>query len=223
MFPKWEFDVEDTPAENIIKLMFVKKPWKWTMDCWKVTGTWVNTKPAVVTPAKKKVVKEDSPRPQKKARKEASEEANEEAAAVASEEADAEASEEVHTTVGGLTKEDIKTMFKDIVDAMSEGFGTCLKEIKYLSERVEAVEKKVELKSCICFSESVNGRTREGRACRRIKVQMCPQMLVPRKIKLQNRALFYWTKINPLFRIYRRRMLDIWKRGMLLWHFAVQR
>ena len=147
MFPKWKFDVEDTPAENIIKLMFVKKPWKWTMDCWKVTGTWVNTKPAVVSPAKKKLVKEDSPRPRKKARREASEEA----AAVASEETAAEASEEVHTvarsevtmTVGGLTKEDIKTMFKDIVDAMREGFGTCLKEIKYLSERVEAVEKKV--------------------------------------------------------------------------------
>ncbi|CAN6838187.1 unnamed protein product, partial [Brassica oleracea] len=95
MFPKWEFDVEDTPAENIIKLMFVKKPWKWTMDCWEVT-------------AKKKVVKEDSPRPRKKARKEASEEAA-----------------------------------ADIVDAMREGFETCLKEIKYLSERVEAVEKKV--------------------------------------------------------------------------------
>ncbi|KAG2247146.1 hypothetical protein Bca52824_086774 [Brassica carinata] len=44
MFPKWEFDVEDTLAENIIKLMFVKKPWKWTMDCWEVPGTWVNTK-----------------------------------------------------------------------------------------------------------------------------------------------------------------------------------
>nr|VDD63929.1 unnamed protein product [Brassica oleracea] len=139
MFPKWEFDVEDTPAENIIKLMFVKKPWKWTMDCWEITGTWVNTKSAVVSPTKKKVVKEDSPKPQKKARKEASEEA----AAVATEEAATEASEEVHTTVGGLTKEDIKTMFKDIVDAMREGFGTCLKEIKYLSERVEAVEKKV--------------------------------------------------------------------------------
>ncbi|KAL0663682.1 hypothetical protein Bca4012_100519 [Brassica carinata] len=69
MFPKWEFDIEDTPAENIIKLMFVKKPWKWTMDCWEVTGTWVNTKPAVVSPAKKKVVKEDSQRPRKKARK----------------------------------------------------------------------------------------------------------------------------------------------------------
>ncbi|KAF3515878.1 hypothetical protein DY000_02061036 [Brassica cretica] len=135
MFPKWEFDVEDPLAENIIKLMFVKKPWKWTMDCWEVTGTWVNTKSAVVSPAKKKVVKEDSPRPRKKARKEAPAEASEEAAA--------EASEEVTTTVGGLTKEDIKTMFKDIVDAMREGFGTCLKEIKYLSERVEAAEKKV--------------------------------------------------------------------------------
>ncbi|KAF3584249.1 hypothetical protein F2Q69_00028287 [Brassica cretica] len=78
-----------------------------------------------------------------KPHKEASEEASEEAAAVASEEAAAEASEEVHTTVGGLTKEDIKTMFKDIVDAMRKGSGTCLKEIKYLSERVEAVEKKV--------------------------------------------------------------------------------
>ncbi|CAF1774952.1 unnamed protein product, partial [Brassica napus] len=120
MCPKWEFDVEDTPAENIIKLMFVKKPWKWTMDCWEVTGTWVNTKPAV----------EDSPRPRKKARKEASEETSEEAAAVASEEAAAEAKE-------------IKTMFKGIVDAMREGFGTCLKVIKYLWERLEVVEKKV--------------------------------------------------------------------------------
>nr|VDD61225.1 unnamed protein product [Brassica oleracea] len=141
MFPKWEFDVEDPAKENIIKLMFVKKPWKWTMDCWEVTGTWVNTKSAVVSPAKKKVVKEDSPRPQKKACKEAPAEASEEAAAEAK--AAAEASEEVTTTVGGLTKEDIKTMFKDIADAMREGFGTCLKEIKYLSEMVEAVEKKV--------------------------------------------------------------------------------
>ncbi|CAF2056675.1 unnamed protein product, partial [Brassica napus] len=186
MFPKWEFDVEDTPAENIIKLMFVKKPWKWTMDCWEVTE--------------------------------------------ASEEAAVEASEE------------------DIADAMREGFGTCLKEIKYLSERVEAVEKKghhlktLPLHLNRCSNPGLNmcalfivygfyilkvlmGRMREGRAWRRIKLcpQLCPQMLVPRKIKLQNRDLFYWIKINPLFRIYRRRMLDIKKRGMLLWHFAVQR
>ncbi|KAF3524609.1 hypothetical protein F2Q69_00050184 [Brassica cretica] len=190
MFPKWEFDVEDTPAENIIKLMFVKKPWKWTMDCWEVTGTWVNTKPAVVSPAKKKVVKEDSPRPRKKARKEASEEA----AAVASEEAAAEASEEVHTIVGGLTKEDIKTMFKDIVDGMREGFGTCLKEIKYLSERVEAVEKKVGITTkwkgtpaqnttpppkptLKPGSESVNGTNAGRKSLPEDKVQMYSQML----------------------------------------------
>ncbi|KAL0771205.1 hypothetical protein Bca101_036356 [Brassica carinata] len=95
MFPKWEFDVEDTPAENIIKLMFVKRPWKWTMDCWEVTGTWVNTKPAVVSPAKKNVVKEDSPRPRKKARKEAPAEASEEVHTVAR--------SEVTTTVVGIT------------------------------------------------------------------------------------------------------------------------
>ncbi|CAN6871087.1 unnamed protein product [Brassica oleracea] len=192
MFPKWEFDVEDTPAENIIKLMFVKKPWKWTMDCWEVTGTGVNTKPAVVSLAKKKVVREDSLRPQKKARKEASKEA----AAVASEEAAAEASEEVHTTVGGLTKEDIKTMLnepilgsfiKDIVDAMREGFGTCLKEIKYLSEGWKLWRRRListqngkghQLKTLpLHLNRRSNpgvkvlmGRTREGRACRRIKV-----------------------------------------------------
>uniref|UniRef100_A0A0D3CZ85 Uncharacterized protein n=1 Tax=Brassica oleracea var. oleracea TaxID=109376 RepID=A0A0D3CZ85_BRAOL len=140
------------------KAILSQRPWKWTMDCWEITGTWVNTKPAVVSPTKKKVVKEDNPKPQKKARKEASEEAAAEAAAEASEEADAEANEEVTTTVGGLTKEDIKTMLKDIVSPQKgkggrEMFETCLKEIKYLSERVEAVEKK---------SESVNG-TNAGR------------------------------------------------------------
>ncbi|CAN7060157.1 unnamed protein product [Brassica oleracea var. botrytis] len=213
--------------------MFVKRPWKWTMDCGEVTGTWVNTKPAVVSPAKKKVVKEDSPRPQKKACKEAPAEASEEAPAEASEEAPAEASEEVHTvarsdvttTVGGLTKEDIKTMFKDIVDAMREEFGTCLKEIKYLSKGWKLWKRRLvspqnrkghHLKTLpLHLNRRSNpgvkvlmGRTREGRACRRIKVQMCPHMLVVRKIKLQNRAL---------------RMLDIRKRGMLLWHFTVQR
>nr|VDD31955.1 unnamed protein product [Brassica oleracea] len=97
---------------------------------------------------------------------------------------------------------------------MREGFGTCLKEIKYLSERVEAVEKKTLIGYyCILHSESVNG-TRRGRKSLAedrgpMCPQLCPQMLVPRKIKLQNRALFYWTKINPLFQICRRRMLDI--------------
>ncbi|CAF1727613.1 unnamed protein product, partial [Brassica napus] len=40
MFPRWDFDVEDLAAENIIKVMFnAKANWKWTMDCWEVTGT----------------------------------------------------------------------------------------------------------------------------------------------------------------------------------------
>ncbi|KAF3585166.1 hypothetical protein F2Q69_00029143 [Brassica cretica] len=81
-----QFDVEDTPTENIIKLMFVKKPWKWTLEHWEVTGTRVNTKPAVVIPKKKNVVKEDSASPRKKARKEAPAKASEEAPAESSEE-----------------------------------------------------------------------------------------------------------------------------------------
>uniref|UniRef100_A0A0D3BJN5 DUF1985 domain-containing protein n=1 Tax=Brassica oleracea var. oleracea TaxID=109376 RepID=A0A0D3BJN5_BRAOL len=186
MFPKWEFDVEDTPAENIIKLI----------------------------PEQKKAVKEDSPRPRKKARKEASEEAGEEAAAVASEEAAAKASEEVHTTVGWLTKEDIKTMSKDIVDAMRKRFGTCLKEIEYLPERVEAVEKK---------SESVNGTNAGRKSLPEDKGPDVPADASSSKDKAPEPSLVLLDKINPLFRIYRRRTLDIWKRVMLLWHFAVQR
>ncbi|KAG2328771.1 hypothetical protein Bca52824_011499 [Brassica carinata] len=98
--------------------------------------------PAVVSPAKKEVVVKDlSTRPRKKARQRLSvppTEAHEEA----SEEVPTEARSEVTTPVGGMTKEDIERCFKDIADAMREGFGTCLKEIKYLSDRVEAVEKK---------------------------------------------------------------------------------
>ncbi|KAG2274685.1 hypothetical protein Bca52824_057240 [Brassica carinata] len=46
-------EVEDLPAENIIKVMYERRPWKWTMDCWEVTGTKVNTKPKVVTPSRR--------------------------------------------------------------------------------------------------------------------------------------------------------------------------
>lgn len=146
MFPQWDSDVEDPAAENIIKVMFNQRPWKWTMDCWEVTGTWINTKPAVVTPAKKHivVVKEDSPsspRLRKKARKEAPAEAHEEASVKVPTEARAE----VTTSIGGMTKEDIERSFKDLADSLREGFGTCLKEIKHLSDRMEAVKKKVDI------------------------------------------------------------------------------
>ncbi|XP_056860106.1 uncharacterized protein LOC130508558 [Raphanus sativus] len=84
MWPKWDSEVEDVPAENIIKVMYDRRPWKWTMDCWEVTGT----KPKFVTPskrAKEMVVveveeeEEDNQRPRKKARKEAPKEAPKEA------------------------------------------------------------------------------------------------------------------------------------------------
>ncbi|CAN7012345.1 unnamed protein product [Brassica oleracea var. botrytis] len=133
MFPRWDFDVEDLTAENIIKVMFNAKPrWKWTMNCWEVTGT----KPSV-----KKEVK--SGRPRKKARKEARKEKSVEAHAEASKLALTEARSEGSTTVDGMTKEEIEKSFRDIADAMRDGFGMCLKEIKLLGDRMEAVEKKV--------------------------------------------------------------------------------
>ncbi|KAL0854409.1 hypothetical protein Bca101_059561 [Brassica carinata] len=137
MIPKWESDAEDVAADNIIKIMFVKKKWKWTKDCWEVTDTQGKRQPA----RKKDTVKDDSPGPRKKARLEASENGP----AEAYEEAPAEARSKVTTTVDGLTRAKIEAMFKDIVDSMREGFGTCLGEIKYLSKRVEALEKKVGL------------------------------------------------------------------------------
>ncbi|CAN6894539.1 unnamed protein product [Brassica oleracea] len=187
--------------------MFVKKPWKWTMDCWEVT-------------AKKKVVMEDSPRPRKKARKEAPAEASEEAAAEASEEAAAEAIE------GGITTKRKGTSSQNTTSppkpTLEPGVSNKFSPNKRLTRQITFALFLVCQNMCalfivygfyICILVKVlMGRMREGRAWRRIKVQMCPQlcpqMLVPRKIKLQNRAL--------------RRMLDIRKRGMLLWHFAVQ-
>ncbi|KAF2619260.1 hypothetical protein F2Q68_00038731 [Brassica cretica] len=43
-----------------------------------------------------------------------------------------------------MTKEKIEQGFKDLVDAMRDGFGMCLREIKLLGDRMAAVEKKVE-------------------------------------------------------------------------------
>src|SRR5690606_34177739 len=105
---------------NIIKVMYNHRLWKWTMDCWAPTGTWVNTKHVVVSPLKKQmvVVDEDCPRPLKKARKEARKEVSEGAPVEVSEEVPTYARLEVTTTVAGRTKEDIERMFKGIVDGM---------------------------------------------------------------------------------------------------------
>ncbi|CAN7072445.1 unnamed protein product [Brassica oleracea var. botrytis] len=131
MFPKWEFDVEDPLAENIIKLMFS----------------------AVVSPAKKKVVKEDRKDLGRALR------------------------------ISSICRKGWKLWRRRLVSPQN-GKGHHLKTLPLHLNRRSNPGVKVSM-----------GRTREGRAWRRIK--------------LQNRALFYWTKINPLFQICRRRMLDI--------------
>uniref|UniRef100_A0A0D3BZZ1 DUF1985 domain-containing protein n=1 Tax=Brassica oleracea var. oleracea TaxID=109376 RepID=A0A0D3BZZ1_BRAOL len=121
MFPRWDFDAEDSAPENIIKVMFNAKPrWKWTMDCWKVTCTKPSVKKEVSTAETESGVKEESGRPRKKASKEKSTEAR------------AKASK------GPPTE-------RDIAGAMRDGFGMFLKEIKLLGDRMEAVEKKVRI------------------------------------------------------------------------------
>ncbi|KAF2560009.1 hypothetical protein F2Q68_00016963 [Brassica cretica] len=122
MFPQWDGDVEDPAVDNIIKVMFNDPGLKWTMDCWKVTGTHKVVK-MEVSPAKNEVssvkteaatvksesvVKEESSRPRKKARKGSS----------VSAEAPIAGSDGF-----GMTKEQIERDFKDISDAISDGFG----------------------------------------------------------------------------------------------------
>ncbi|CAN6803035.1 unnamed protein product, partial [Brassica oleracea] len=77
MFPRWDFDVEDPATKNIIKVMFnAKANWKWTKDCWEVTGTNPIVKKEVSAAETESGVKEKSARPRKKARKESSVEAS---------------------------------------------------------------------------------------------------------------------------------------------------
>ncbi|WZY98966.1 hypothetical protein YC2023_071295 [Brassica napus] len=130
MFPKWNGDVDDPAADNIIKVMFNDPGWEWTMECWPVTGTRKVVKMEVipvkneVSPVKSEsVVKEESSRPRKKARKGSSVSAEKPAA--------------------GSEGQQIEKTLKDISDAINLGFGTCLKELKLLADRIEAVEKKV--------------------------------------------------------------------------------
>ncbi|KAG5384517.1 hypothetical protein IGI04_035987 [Brassica rapa subsp. trilocularis] len=127
---KWDGDVDDPAADNIIKVMFKDPGWKWTMNCWQVTGTHKVVK-MEVSPGKNEsesVVKEESSRPRKKARKGSSVSAETLAAG---------------SDGFGMTKQQIERTFKDISDAISDGFGTCLREIKLLGDRMVAVEKKV--------------------------------------------------------------------------------
>uniref|UniRef100_A0A0D3BHD1 DUF1985 domain-containing protein n=1 Tax=Brassica oleracea var. oleracea TaxID=109376 RepID=A0A0D3BHD1_BRAOL len=96
MFPRWDFDVEDPTAENIIKVMFnAKANWNWTMNCWEVTGTKPRVKKEESTAETESGVKEESAVPRKKARKAASVEASKVPSAEAPAEAHLEASTEI--------------------------------------------------------------------------------------------------------------------------------
>ncbi|WZZ21463.1 hypothetical protein YC2023_122850 [Brassica napus] len=107
MFPKWDGDVDDPAADNIIKVMFNDPGWEWTMECWPVTGT-------------RKVVKmEVIP---------------------------------VKNEVSPVKSESVT--LKDISDAINLGFGTCLKELKLLADRIEVFKHTVNSK---LQSKSVNG------------------------------------------------------------------
>ncbi|XP_056861976.1 uncharacterized protein LOC130509804 [Raphanus sativus] len=116
-------------------------------------------KKAEERPRRRKKAEEcPTPRPQKKARLEATAEASEEASereegrereeARLREEGREEAREreegrsDVCTEVIGMTKEELGRNFKDLADALRQGFGTCLAEIKHLSDRIGVVEKK---------------------------------------------------------------------------------
>ena len=109
------------------------------------SGPWIAGKSPVLNPRVKKEVsavetesgvKEESTRPRKKARKEASVEASKVPYAGFSK-------SDASTSIGGMTKEQTEKSFKDIADVMRDGFGMCVKEIKLLGDRMEAVEKKV--------------------------------------------------------------------------------
>ncbi|KAF8102840.1 hypothetical protein N665_0192s0001 [Sinapis alba] len=144
MFPKWDNDREDVTVENIIQVMFNAPPnWKWTMNCWEDEGIyqWTNPKTHVVyvkeeSSAKSLVVREeDMERPSKRARIE--DIPDYPSGAIP------DARSEASIPVSGVDKAYIKKCFKNLTDVMRDGFGTCLKEMKLLGNRMDVVEKKL--------------------------------------------------------------------------------
>nr|VDD38306.1 unnamed protein product [Brassica oleracea] len=195
MFLEWDGDVEDPAADNIIKVMFNDYGWKWTMDCWQVTGTQKVVK-MEVSPVKTEATTAPAP----------------------------------GSDGFWMTKEQIERAFKDIYDAISDGFGTCLREIKLLGDRMGAVEKKVGITKKEVHLMIFNLQPL------RIHQNMCTNPgLVPKPLpKLQRReslgkvlgrttyrvmnlAFLYWTNKYPLLQIYSWRKLEARQRRRLLW------
>ncbi|KAF8111874.1 hypothetical protein N665_0071s0014 [Sinapis alba] len=124
---------------------------QWTINCWEDEGIylWTNPKTHVVyvkeeSSLKSLVVREeDIERPSKRARIEAPAEPRSEDISDARSGAIPEARSEASIPVSGVDKAYIEKCFKDLTDVMRDGFGTCLKEMKLLGNRMDVVEKKL--------------------------------------------------------------------------------
>ncbi|KAF8045640.1 hypothetical protein N665_4580s0001 [Sinapis alba] len=152
IYPEWDNDIEDVSVENIIQVMFNTPPnWKWTMTCWEDKGIypWTNQKTHVVYVKEESSVKslvvreEDIERPSKRTRIEAPAKPRSEDIPDAHSGAIPDARSEVSIPVSRVDKAYIEKYFKDLTDVMRDGFGTCLKEMKLLGNRMDVVEKKL--------------------------------------------------------------------------------
>ncbi|KAF8054513.1 hypothetical protein N665_1328s0010 [Sinapis alba] len=145
MWPKWDHDVEDKAPDHIVEVMWNENH-HWTMECWKVVGaTLGSNQKSVVVYAKNEegYVKEETTvkeeRPRKKARKETTVKAEE-----SPREAEETPREAGEAPVGWITQEVFENGMKQMVDAMRDGFGMILREIKHVADRVEVVAERVE-------------------------------------------------------------------------------
>ncbi|KAF8114448.1 hypothetical protein N665_0037s0024 [Sinapis alba] len=135
MWPKWDHDVEDKAADHIVEVMWNGNH-HWTMECWEVAGTTLGSNQKfVVVYAKneERYVKEETTvkeaRPRKKARKETTVKAEE-----SPREAEETPREAGEAPVGWITQEVFENGMKQMDDAMRDGFGMILREIKHVAD-----------------------------------------------------------------------------------------
>ncbi|CAN7042885.1 unnamed protein product [Brassica rapa subsp. trilocularis] len=132
MYPTWDNDAVDVSVKNLVEFMFAKPEWKWTLECWQAQGTKQWTIPVYVKKEPhQRPVKEESRAP-KKARTEAG-----------TSEDPIEPPLESSAAKNGLMREEIELMFKEMTKVVTAGIGQCVKEIKLLGDRMEAMEKIV--------------------------------------------------------------------------------